>query len=135
MHNLIFYTEAGCTSNQLECSNGQCIPASWQCDGYPDCFDGSDETDCSKVVDHLRLHCTVMLTSPYTCRSIDRFNDVIFYYHAMINLKTDCSSSQIRCSNGLCIPAIWLCYGYPYCTNGTNSSLPIDCSELIDPFV
>ena len=37
-----------CTSSQFKCSNGQCIPADLECDGYPHCFDIGDEIDCSK---------------------------------------------------------------------------------------
>ena len=33
--------------NQFRCSNGQYIPASWRCDGYLQCNDQSDETNCN----------------------------------------------------------------------------------------
>ena len=35
-----------CTEDQYECPDGDCISASWECDGYSDCSDGSDETNC-----------------------------------------------------------------------------------------
>ena len=37
-----------CQPNQFQCKNGQCIDASYKCDDYDDCTDGSDEANCSK---------------------------------------------------------------------------------------
>ncbi|MDP6853426.1 MAG: T9SS type A sorting domain-containing protein, partial [Candidatus Marinimicrobia bacterium] len=37
----------GCSDDQYECSDGSCIPASWECDIYwCDCSDCGDEADC-----------------------------------------------------------------------------------------
>ncbi|XP_016111870.1 low-density lipoprotein receptor class A domain-containing protein 3-like [Sinocyclocheilus grahami] len=43
-----FTTECNIPGNFM-CSDGECIPGGWQCNGFPDCFDKSDEKGCLKV--------------------------------------------------------------------------------------
>lgn len=33
-----------CAESDFVCISGQCVPNRWQCDGDPDCEDGSDES-------------------------------------------------------------------------------------------
>ncbi|XP_071492659.1 MAM and LDL-receptor class A domain-containing protein 1-like [Diadema antillarum] len=42
-----FCLYAICDGNSFQCSNDECIPASWRCDGWSDCSDGSDEFGCA----------------------------------------------------------------------------------------
>ncbi|XP_008572009.1 PREDICTED: low-density lipoprotein receptor [Galeopterus variegatus] len=35
-----------CSAHEFHCGSGECIHASWHCDGGPDCKDKSDEEDC-----------------------------------------------------------------------------------------
>ena len=49
---LLFYltTEPpSCSSDEFQCSNFQCIPLDWECDGMADCTDGKDEIGCSGI--------------------------------------------------------------------------------------
>uniref|UniRef100_A0A3B5L4G0 DiGeorge syndrome critical region gene 2 n=1 Tax=Xiphophorus couchianus TaxID=32473 RepID=A0A3B5L4G0_9TELE len=54
-------TEQRCSTGQFACRSGkmQCIPMSWQCDGWTACEDKSDEMDCPRKFDS---HYTAILT-------------------------------------------------------------------------
>ena len=45
-----FPTESECSSFEYTCSDGECIPAFWECDNFDDCSDAGDEADCSKCL-------------------------------------------------------------------------------------
>lgn len=40
-------TECNSPGNFM-CADGKCVPGGWQCNGFPDCFDKSDERGCRK---------------------------------------------------------------------------------------
>lgn len=45
---VVVFAEQRCSPGQFACRSGkmQCIPMSWQCDGWTACEDKSDEMDC-----------------------------------------------------------------------------------------
>lgn len=50
MNNFDCVSEQRCSPGQFACRSGkmQCIPMSWQCDGWTACEDKSDEMDCPR---------------------------------------------------------------------------------------
>ncbi|KAL5491262.1 hypothetical protein EMCRGX_G016515 [Ephydatia muelleri] len=52
---LVSRSQALCSSNQFACSNGNCVPSTYQCDRYNDCADNSDEVGCVCYAGDIRL--------------------------------------------------------------------------------
>lgn len=42
-----------CTSEEFQCSNGNCVPFQWRCDGDNDCGDNTDEGCCKSYFEIL----------------------------------------------------------------------------------
>ncbi|KAJ8042600.1 Transmembrane protease serine 11C [Holothuria leucospilota] len=38
---------SGCSGDEFQCGNGECIPWYWECDNFKDCDDGLDEMGCT----------------------------------------------------------------------------------------
>ena len=68
----------GCRDDEFQCvDNGMCVNIAWQCDGQPDCDDGSDEKGCgeSSVYSNLSVSLCYSLTVDlltYYCRCTDK---------------------------------------------------------------
>ena len=43
---LLWIVVAGCLIFEVECGNGECVPYTYMCDCYLDCFNGADEENC-----------------------------------------------------------------------------------------
>ena len=60
-----------CYTNFFSCDGGRCIPESWVNDDWPDCFDGSDETNETSILPQ-QLVCVqcagVVLSAGFVCR-------------------------------------------------------------------
>ncbi|CAH1239073.1 SORL1 [Branchiostoma lanceolatum] len=81
-----------------------CIPEGWHCDGYPDCYDSSDEQHCERDDPPGLPHYPI----PPTAHPSD------VYY------PDNCTFLCDNDMNGFCIPDYWECDGYPDCRDGSD---------------
>lgn len=86
-----------CSSWMFLCSNKQCVPVWWKCDGVSDCDDGSDEIGCGKDSESIDATSIPVSTTPATC-----------------------SENHFRCYDGKCIQSSWVCDGTKDCVEGED---------------
>ncbi len=105
-----------CHLRHFRCADGSCILTHYECDGFSDCSDGSDELDCSHV-------CTFMSGS--LTKDLSSFTDCF---------STNCTCHDVyhQCHpSGGCIPASKLCDGTQDCRDDEDEVL---CSKLQPPY-
>ncbi|XP_071492677.1 MAM and LDL-receptor class A domain-containing protein 2-like isoform X11 [Diadema antillarum] len=82
-----------CYSWQFQCNDGSCISDYYRCNGYSNCYDGSDEYNCD-----------------YSTSS---------WYQPTQGYQS-CYSWQFQCNDGSCISDYYRCNGYSNCGDGSD---------------
>ncbi|XP_073687918.1 low-density lipoprotein receptor class A domain-containing protein 3 [Garra rufa] len=128
-----FTTECNIPGNFM-CSDGECIPGGWQCDGFPDCFDNSDEKGCLKVKAKCAptffacangVHCII---GRFQCNGFRDCPDGSDEDNCTANPLV-CSSARFHCGNGRCVDRSFLCNGQDNCQDNSDEENCLTTAE------
>ncbi|XP_036356085.1 low-density lipoprotein receptor-related protein 2-like, partial [Octopus sinensis] len=110
-----------CPPSRFQCKNKRCISHYRVCNLQDDCFDNSDEVNCTSPSRQCSLHefkCASGKCIPnrWIC---DGYKDCPDNTDEK-DCKYNCSSFQFRCNNGFCIHRSRKCNSYTDCTDGSD---------------
>jgi V8-like Glu-specific endopeptidase len=101
--------------SEHKCSNNQCIPNAFVCDGNPDCSDGGDENNCT--CDSSQFTCLNKKCLPQSSHC-DGMNDCGDFSD---EINCTCSFDEFQCgSSQQCVPKVLVCDGNRDCPNGED---------------
>jgi len=99
-----------CDDDHWQCTNQQCIPLVWRCDGDIDCHDNSDEQNC-------------------TAADAERRAKLSEASAGVVRPPTLCGSNQFQCvTSRECINDAWHCDGEDDCMDSSDEA---DCESLV----
>jgi len=104
---------SACSPTDFRCADGTTVSASYRCDLYPDCSDGSDESGCPG------FDCGDGTTVPESFQC-DAFPDCS-------NGRDESTCPTFQCGSGETVPADWKCDGAQDCSDGSDEA---GCPEI-----
>ncbi|XP_076397846.1 terribly reduced optic lobes isoform X10 [Megachile rotundata] len=121
-----------CSYDEATCSNGDCIPKSWVCNGRLDCTDGSDEMRCSPhgcEPNEFRCNNTQCVSKLWRCDGDKDCADGTDEENCTPSRPgSPCRVTEYACaSNDQCIPKSYHCDREKDCLDGSDE---IGCSPV-----
>ncbi|XP_015437459.1 PREDICTED: basement membrane-specific heparan sulfate proteoglycan core protein [Dufourea novaeangliae] len=120
-----------CQYDEATCSNGDCIPKSYVCNGRLDCTDGSDEMRCSPhgcEPNEYRCNNTQCVSKLWRCDGDKDCADGSDEENCTPNRPgSPCRFTEFACASGQCIPKSYHCDLEKDCIDGSDE---IGCSPV-----
>ncbi|XP_017033989.1 very low-density lipoprotein receptor isoform X3 [Drosophila kikkawai] len=119
-----------CEEKQFQCSNGDCIPIRFVCDGHSDCRDHSDERleECKFIestctTEQFRCGNGKCIPQRWVCDREADCADASDESPSRCRSQT-CSPEQFACKSGEgeCIPLAWMCDQNKDCRDGSDEA-------------
>ncbi|XP_055844274.1 basement membrane-specific heparan sulfate proteoglycan core protein isoform X29 [Episyrphus balteatus] len=117
-----------CELYEFECDQAQCVPIEKRCDGYPDCDDETDESNCPPLaaycsVNEFECDKTYCIPKDQRCNGAPQCDDSTDEFNC-----TYCQDGAFLCLNGQCTKNSNRCNGKSDCA---DSSDELNCDDRL----